>query len=485
MHASHAQERTPVYDHRKMIFVLGLFIAGALATHSQTPLVASGADISALMVDPVCIVGAGPGGLTVAHELEAKGVPTVVFEKQETVGGKCQSFYDGPNQDVYHPMGALIFTNKTWVHTLPLIRAAGLPLSPGPTPSHRMLYGAGPAASNVVPSPPMTDSQRAVISAELANYAAYWMSEFAPKYTALRYINGVPEELTVPLAQWLRTKGFLALPRIMQAAMVPYGYGDITQTPALYGLQYFNPDVLGVFLGVAQSYSVDFHKVMVDYAASVQGPIHLGATVTTIDRSHSAPIISYTHDNTEHIQKCSKVVLAFPPTLENLDAVGLSLSPEEHTVFSKVEVTSYWASAVSTKIPFPQSFVQTPFQPINAPVAFLRVFEESPIATAWSWGPSHSNASIEEATEILMQTMSDVQTGLAIESSMVQKDDVKRITRWDYFPHFDEAALKEGVYERYNALQGKDNTFFTSGLDGFELVEFAIRAGKDLVGRYF
>ena len=88
-------------------------------------------------------------------------------------------------------MGALIFTNKTWINTLPLIRASGLSLSPGPTPSHRMLYGAGPAASNVVPSPPITDSQRAAISAEFARYAAYWASEFAPKYAKIRYIVSV------------------------------------------------------------------------------------------------------------------------------------------------------------------------------------------------------------------------------------------------------------------------------------------------------
>lgn len=48
--------------------------------------------------DPVCVVGAGPSGLTIAHELEAKGYKTVVFDKQPEVGGKCQEFYDGPDQ---------------------------------------------------------------------------------------------------------------------------------------------------------------------------------------------------------------------------------------------------------------------------------------------------------------------------------------------------------------------------------------------------
>lgn len=44
--------------------------------------------------DPVCIVGAGPAGLTIANRLQAKGYDTVIFEKNVAVGGKCQAFYD-------------------------------------------------------------------------------------------------------------------------------------------------------------------------------------------------------------------------------------------------------------------------------------------------------------------------------------------------------------------------------------------------------
>lgn len=44
--------------------------------------------------DPVCIVGAGPAGLTIANRLEAKGYETVIFEKKPEVGGKCQAYYD-------------------------------------------------------------------------------------------------------------------------------------------------------------------------------------------------------------------------------------------------------------------------------------------------------------------------------------------------------------------------------------------------------
>ena len=56
--------------------------------------IAAGAVTFIWAVDPVCIVGAGPAGLTVANRLEAKGYETVIFEKNPEVGGKCQAYYD-------------------------------------------------------------------------------------------------------------------------------------------------------------------------------------------------------------------------------------------------------------------------------------------------------------------------------------------------------------------------------------------------------
>ena len=75
------------------------------------------------------------------------------------------------------------------------------------------------------------------------------------------------------MAQWLSSNGYVGLPDVMQSGMVAYGYGDITDTPAVgvsffrtccmasegdqvYMLQYFTPDVLGVFLSATPSYIV-------------------------------------------------------------------------------------------------------------------------------------------------------------------------------------------------------------------------------------
>lgn len=43
---------------------------------------------------PVCIIGAGPAGLSAAARLEDKNIKSVIFDNQEEVGGKCQAWYD-------------------------------------------------------------------------------------------------------------------------------------------------------------------------------------------------------------------------------------------------------------------------------------------------------------------------------------------------------------------------------------------------------
>ncbi|KAL5333681.1 hypothetical protein BJX70DRAFT_403351 [Aspergillus crustosus] len=71
----------------------------------------------------VCIVGAGPAGLSAAAELELKGYNTVIFEKQSTVGGKCQAVYEN---STFSPLGALIFTPPTYRESIKLLLSTGV-----------------------------------------------------------------------------------------------------------------------------------------------------------------------------------------------------------------------------------------------------------------------------------------------------------------------------------------------------------------------
>jgi hypothetical protein len=223
---------------------------------------------------------------------------------------------------------------------------------------------------------------------------------------------------------------------------------------------------------------------------SIKGSIKTNTNVTGIDRSGSQPIVKF---GTASQQSCSAIILAFPPTSDNLKAVGLDITSAENDVFSLVGVNNYFSSAVSMDIPNGVSYIAdsptfgVPPPNNGEPVAVLNLEPDSKIATAWSWGPYREFESIDSAYQLLKSTLSklnkDPRNASAV-ATPVTDQDIKAFRKWDYFPRFDSPGLMDGAYTKLNALQGQKKTYYASGLNGMETVEWAIRAGQD-VATYF
>jgi len=441
---------------------------------------------------PVCIVGAGPAGLAAAKKLEDKGRKVVIFEKQDEVGGKCQAVYE---TNTYHPLGALLFSNASYPETLKVIETSGVPAIPFVT-GQRWLYDV-PTGSLAL-SPAISSEFATLVGQEFQRYAVYWNTIFAP-YTALRYKNGVPQELTVTTSQWLASNNFQALPVLFIQAMIAFGYGDLRETPILYMLQYLTPDILAFFARIHGVYLIDFHKVWVDWTKkSIKGKIFLGSTITKIDRSGPFPKIIYQKGRKDkrtprpkpEVQLCSSVILAFPPTIPALEAANLKPTIDEAIVFSPIRLTSYFSGAVRLQTPRNLTFsaASPPTVPVaatGAPISLLHLFNTSDIATTWSWGNGTSEAF---ARQLLKETLSRINkdpTDPAAVAKPVTDQDILGFQDNDYFPHFGPAELAGGWYDKFNKLQGAKKTYYASGLNGFETVEFAIRAGMDIVQTYF
>lgn len=160
----------------------------------------------------------------------------------------------------------------------------------------------------------------------------------------------------------------------------------------------------------------------------------------------------------------------------------MPLSSAETSVFSQVSTTPYWSSAVSCRLPSGSRYLQQPLEEIGEPVALLHIADNSSVVVAYQWG---TISSISEAQQLLVGTLSDIQSGLGLAPSTVAVEDIRALRKWSYFPYFPTEALQKDIYGAYNKLQGDHATFFASGLNGFETVEFAIRAGKDLVASFF
>lgn len=228
-------------------------------------------------------------------------------------------------------------------------------------------------------------------------------------------------------------------------------------------------------------------------------------------------MLSY-NDPSQHgpsTQKCHKLVLAFPPVMHALNAANLDLDEMETSIFSPVGIIKYWSGAVRVNIPYGDIFFgclhkkflgiiskvieglggntafgeYIPWLPkaTGEPMGILRIFPESDIATTWSWGRYKSNQTLAEAKSLLTTVISKLNKDPKDPSAKpnpITNSDVVDFKEWEYFPHFDGYELDHDFYARFNALQGHKSTYYASGLNGFETVEFAIRAGHDVVDTY-
>lgn len=170
------------------------------------------------------------------------------------------------------------------------------------------------------------------------------------------------------------------------------------------------------------------------------------------------------------------------------------MTPTEKEVFAPVETTNYFASAVKFDLPFNDALVANsssqalPPPNIGEPVAGLRLHEQTDIVTWWSWGPYEKFEAEIQARELLRTTLSKINKDPANTTAMsvpVCEDDIRAFRKWDYFPRYNTAQLKADFYAKFNALQGQRNTFYVSGFNTFENVEWAIRAAQDVVGSCF
>ncbi|KAM0228259.1 hypothetical protein ACHAP5_011992 [Fusarium lateritium] len=393
---------------------------------------------------PICIVGAGVSGLTAAKALEDKDYKTVIFEKRDTVGGKCQSHYEDGQ---YFPLGAVLFTNSpSYAETFKVVKSSGAGFD---TFDPAFAYEYDPKTGAAALTKAFTPATIQALQEELARYARLWQEDFAP-IGVPGYKNGVPKQFVVPAKEWLLSNNFPIIGSVINRAAGNYGYGDYTQIPAV-------------------SYTHRGRQPSIQYRGGK------GRYANT--------------------QLCSEVIIAFPPTSQALKESGLVLSAAERTLFSEVDVNGYFSSAVrmdrlgdnltvSQVLPNPLE----PFKPEGQPVYLTPLHPDSDIVSVYSADdPAHPSATRVKGH--LIRDLSKINKNLDnvhAQGTKVVAADIRAFSgQIDYFPHVGPKALANGWYQRFNGLQGKDHIYFTSGLNSFELVEYTIRAARDLVASHF
>ncbi len=439
----------------------------------------------------VCVIGGGAAGMSIATLLKDRGYDPVVLERESVVGGHCNTqYFDPPEGETvdWIDYGVQLFMNTTQLNltgvgswSLATDKFAERFIGPNATlpleGNDINLYVNMETGELVIPNVNETALNNA-----LGVY--FYLLSMYPWTSDGKYTGTIPPELLQSFGDFARPFGLNAMAEIFRAFGYNSGiaYGNYTNLPALYMLNAASMSVMQVLLGPSTTtfkvkggcYSV--YRGMSDYLGSEN--IVLNATVTELTRSFflstkSPRLRGYTTradgstDNFEY--ECEKVVVAHPPTLDDLSYVDLTQN--EQDLFSNVEVAYYYAGVADISSSYlngnsfqvmnadPSSEYNVPFGP--GLISLGRYVDYGPTQIQ---AISNTNLEVCDMLEIITRDFEN------IPSWILNSFDIKTFDQHrEYAPHFNLASLSNPVspYAKLAELQGSNNTYWVSALNRY------------------
>ncbi|KAI9053327.1 hypothetical protein LZ554_002288 [Drepanopeziza brunnea f. sp. 'monogermtubi'] len=419
----------------------------------------------------VAIIGGGSGGIHAAIHLQDAGATVAVLEKENRIGGHCQTFY-APGE-VPLNTGVVILENNTavisYLERLNVNITYFNPVTDVPAST--------PAAQNFdfslgIPIPAQSASdaqaQQAAIAAAVQSYttnilAVYpWIDEgyFIP--------DPVPADLLLPFAELAKKYAFEPLLPII--AQFNWYAGDIATIPAIYGIKAFGPGLVQSFFAkFIIPASTDVEDVYRSAANVLGESIYYESTIVEVKRTvegtngTSVTVLINQPGQPAKLIRAKKLVVAIPPTVSNIGTYDLS--SEESDIFSKFAGVGHWAGVV--QIPSLGNSVRNigATTPYNTPVIpGPNGFELSaaPGYFTTSVGFEGTNYTLADGEDVVrsalatLETVGGVPAGSAAAATFPFSAD-----HAPYNVRVSADEIGQGFYQKLLALQGQRNTYWT------------------------
>jgi len=406
-----------------------------------------------------CIVGAGAAGLTAAEALKNLGYQDVtVLEKAASAGGKCRSIMRGGRS--YELGAGIIAANDKTVSRL--AARAGVKLQQSSF-GELNLYDTD--TGKHCPKIFTTTEKIAFAWQLLIKYRRLCNKHSA--VTAPGFANLDPD-LFRPFSEWARDNGIELVKRNFERLFTGFGYGYWDKIPAVYVLKYYNWATLKSYIRRGVYSFPDGIQHLWNMIAS-NHYVRYGIDIKAIRRSDHVVV-----DLDGERLKFDVLLLAGPldEMLKLMDS-----TPAETDLFTKIQHIDYRTYACRVS-----SFVQnTGFIPANLtparqghPVFWYMRYNDSDLYTMYVIGDGQ---------------MTDEQIIPNIESAVSnlggRLHEVQSISRWKYFPHVSTEHMRNGYFDRLDAQQGKNHTFYIGELLNFSTVEMTATYAEHLVGQHF
>lgn len=421
----------------------------------------------------ICIVGAGPAGLTAAEELRKKGYRNItVLEAKKRAGGKAMSIpfhdNDGNQLGIYEGGNAFVLPSKIYreyarrlglTTTFDVFGPARCLDIPTGTVCHPFL----------VPSS-LSVPQRLGQIMRFMSLLRRFSRQDAPGFTGPLYA-GLPD----PCSVWFTHEGLgfarEAVVPLVSAMQFPTTDGQI---PAAY---FIKTALLISRMSLFRQLKMHFPKFAEGNQVLWQ---RLAGEHTVLFRSPARRITrgrTIRVETPDHVLEFDRLIWAAPT--EDFLAVA-DATPEERDVLSRVRVIK--RAVITCRIDGLPSrvcyFVRNTVDhgvPMAYPYAIVEVTPGTGVYNLYPY--MTEDTSVDE----LVRNVYDLARKLGGKRAKL----LSHPLLWKWFPYFSSTDFRSGVYDRFELLQGQRGTFFVGEILAGVTIPRAMEFSAALVERHF
>ncbi|MBQ3419356.1 MAG: FAD-dependent oxidoreductase [Erysipelotrichaceae bacterium] len=465
----------------------------------------------AKLTDRVCIIGGGPAGISVAMYLEKKGYENyVIYERQNKIGGKCFSpriEVNGENRtyETGAIMGAITYHA---VHEVE--QFAGVGHDDGP--NMRRMYR-DKTGKEIFPFDPKKDFSISkmlgllrlkrqmkklvkIMETKYKGYDCYGHRGVASgKYSglskgvgdALQLIEGENpnlKDLALPFDQFCKLNGVEEVMRIWIGPYTSFGYGYFDEIPAAYVMKYLDTTTAIEFVNMRLWTWKDGTQSIYEAAnKKLKHPAHLNTEVIKVERPEGKVLVTIKDSDGERVEEFDQLIVTTP--LDHFVKFA-DAREEEKELFSKIiheKYVDFIARFDENAGPTISGYIfdnMTVDRLGHAMVYYHRWEDQAANCPSTVYALRNHMGSedvpYDKTIDMMMEDMD--KCGFPVKERLYEQETY-------YCPHVSPKDYADGWYDKLEAMQGKQNTWYAGEIISFGDMEDTCAASKDLVERFF
>lgn len=472
--------------------------------------------------DEVCIVGAGPSGIHMAQSLKNKGYKKLtIYEKTNRVGGKS---YDINYHGVAQPQGTVFLTPSYFDTVVPLAKQYGVgDLMESPAPNFWMTNSSldprnkltGPefifGSVQQITKEKSLQKNVALLLDGITRYLQLYKDLFGSFQGALmrRPSSDVLHRISGTFLEFLEREDLLVVAPVVSLTITSFGYGQLDQISAVYGLIWNEPRLMVAAVLQAAGKAKDpfkayffkngFELIWKTIAEVEELDIHFNIDLYSVKRNSGNVILKFWKGSYLKEKVCNFLIWTAP--MSTLLRTLSDASHQEYSILGSLKPTIFTANLVNMKNDVRNGPYTKHFGTFTARVDHgvtsevnLRGMLIPNIQTDKEVQNKYDEENEDEKTAYVVQLGEDYSNEKELNAALIEHytkgfnaSDIEILNTisWSYFPKWNPEEASKGRHWDVFEMQGLKKTWYAGSSVSFESVKDVLEYNNLLLRQMF